>query len=293
MIGGRPFVLRSLLALTAGCSRPADPSEPLVVEVQFQSRGVTLAGTVHFPSTAARVPGVVLVHGSGPVTRDGNGPLIAPLLGQGLAVLAYDKRGTGQSGGQYRGVGPLNSDSMIDLLGADAAAALAALARQPRVDPARLGLAGGSQAGWIIPRAAVLHPVRFAVILSGPLVSVGEEVYFSAAFENSTLPLSKVDSVLATFRGPTGYDPVADLRQVQADIFWLFGALDRSIPAPRSAKLASDLAASLGRDQWRVDLLPNRDHSLTDVGSGQPLDLESVTKPWLAGVIGPRSTPPR
>jgi hypothetical protein len=50
---------------------------------------------------------VVLVHGSGPATRDGNGPLIEPFLSQGIAVLLYDKRGTGQSGGGYRGVGPL------------------------------------------------------------------------------------------------------------------------------------------------------------------------------------------
>jgi dienelactone hydrolase len=174
---------------------------------------------------------------------------------------------------------------MIGLLGADAAAALDALTRQPRIDAARIGLAGGSQAGWIIPRAAVVHPVRFAVILSGPLVSVGEEIYFSDAFENTSLPLSKTDSVMANFRGPTGYDPVPDLRTVGADILWIFGALDRSIPAPRSAQLAANLAMSLGRTNWRVELLPNGDHSLTDTATGRGLDVEAATRSWLTEVL--------
>jgi hypothetical protein len=89
MITGMPTTTRWLLAALVGCGQADGPGGPSTVDVQFSSRGVTLAGTIHLPAGATHVPGVVLVHGSGPVTRDGNGPLIAPFLRQGIAVLAY------------------------------------------------------------------------------------------------------------------------------------------------------------------------------------------------------------
>src|SRR5262249_19105836 len=80
------------------------------------SDGVTLAGTLLLPikSELQRVPGVVLVAGSGPTDRDGNNPLapvridllkqVAELLaGAGIATLRYDKRGIGQSTPRPRG----------------------------------------------------------------------------------------------------------------------------------------------------------------------------------------------
>jgi hypothetical protein len=72
--------------------------------------GATLAGTLLLPawSELQRVPGIVLVAGSGPTDRDGNNPLvpqridvlklIAELLAAaGIATLRYDKRGIGGS----------------------------------------------------------------------------------------------------------------------------------------------------------------------------------------------------
>ncbi len=282
---GLPQALRSLLILIAtiaGCPAASEPLAPTaaVEQATFVSEGVTLAGEIHFPTGSGPFPAVVLVHGSGPVTRAGNGPLIAPFLTHGAAVLVYDKRGTGQSGGQYRGVGPRNSDSMVRLLGHDAVAALALLSRHPRIDPRRLGLAGGSQAGWIIPAAAAEFKIRFAVILSGPLVSVGEENFFSDAFEGSSLPLTKVDSVMAGFAGVRGYDPVPDLHRTTAAIYWMLGGLDRSIPAVRSAAIAESLGTALGRANWRVDLYPTGDHSLMDP-SGRSLAFQPAVLRWL------------
>ena len=74
------------------------------------SDGATLAGTLLLPiwSELEKVPGVVLVSGSGPTDRDGNNALvpdridllkqIAELLAEaGIASLRYDKRGIGAS----------------------------------------------------------------------------------------------------------------------------------------------------------------------------------------------------
>lgn len=214
----------------AACSQFGAP-EPSLEPVRFSSGGVSLGGEIAFPPGSGPFPAVVLVHGSGPVTCDGNHPLVAPFLAKGIAVLSYDKRGTGQSGGLYRGVGPLNSDSMIRLLAGDAVAGLELLARHNRIDQTRLGLAGGSQAGWIIPNAAARFPVQFSVMLSGPLVSVGEENHYSRAFEGRTLSLDWADSVMATFAGPRGYDPIADILAMKGEAYWVFGGQDRSIPA--------------------------------------------------------------
>src|SRR5260370_35659566 len=72
------------------------------------SDGAILAGTLLLPikSELGRLPGVVLVAGSGPTDRDGNNTLVperidllkqlAELLARaGIATLRYDKRGIG------------------------------------------------------------------------------------------------------------------------------------------------------------------------------------------------------
>ena len=267
-----------LVACQEGIALPqGGPAEP----VTFVSNDVSLAGEIALPSGPGPFPGVVLVHGSGPVTREGNAPLRNVFLEQGFAVLSYDKRGVGASGGAYRGVGPLNSDSMIRLLAEDAAAALRTMAKHARVDPRRLGLAGASQAGWIIPHAATLFPVSFSVILSGPLVTVGQEIWYSTAFEQGTRSLADADAVLAAYTGPLGYDPLPDARRMSGRVYWVLGKKDRSIPAERSAALARSLIEQLPRPDWRVVLLSEGDHGLRDSGSGRELIFWPEVFAWI------------
>ena len=174
---------------------------------------------------------MALVHGSGRSTRDDLTPLSRLLTARGVAVLRYDKRGVGGSGGAYSGVGVANSPEMIPLLASDAAAAVDFLAAEPGLDVERLGLVGGSQAGWIIPVAATLAPrVRFAVILVGPTVSVGREIYYSDLVEQSDLPIDEAEEALLGFTGGEGFDPLPYLDQVGIPVLWLYGLMDRSIP---------------------------------------------------------------
>ena len=117
-------------------------------------------------------------------------------------MLRYDKRGVGQSGGTYSNVGIANSNTMFALLGADAAAGVRFLRQRPRIDARRVGLAGNSQAGWIIPVAATLAPeATYAVILAGPTTSVGIEIFYSIAEQTST-PLTEVVKQLPGYTGP-------------------------------------------------------------------------------------------
>jgi dipeptidyl aminopeptidase/acylaminoacyl peptidase len=214
-----------------GDSGTGPPSRDSSRSGSLPAGDIQLAYTLDLPRGAGPFPAVALVHGSGPSTRDELTPLSRLLVARGLAVLRYDKRGVGGSGGTYRGVGVANSPDMIPLLAGDAAAAVDFLSRQPDLDGERLGLVGASQAGWIIPVAATLAPrVRFAVILVGPTVSVGREIYYSELAERSELPLDDAEEALTTFTGAEGFDPLPYLDQVDVPVLWLYGLMDRSIP---------------------------------------------------------------
>lgn len=124
--------------------------------------GVRLAGTLYLPLRPGKHPAVALVHGSGPQDRDGYASIIAVLADalatSGVAVLAFDKRGVRESEG---------SGGSFAVLGRDADAAIDALRQRPDIDPARVGLAGSSQAGWVIAKAIELGANPAAVFLIG------------------------------------------------------------------------------------------------------------------------------
>lgn len=112
---------------------------------------VHLAGTLYRPRTqTGPLPAAVLIHGSGPQDRNGYASLMAlyaeHLARRGFVVLSFDKRGTGDSGGDWAGAG-------FGHLAADVNAARAFLRAQPGVDPDRIGLMGSSQAGWVAAQA--------------------------------------------------------------------------------------------------------------------------------------------
>src|SRR5262249_5892664 len=66
-------------------------------DVRFRSGAVQLAGTLIAPNTSGRHPAIILVHGSGPETRESLLPYARFLVRHGVAVLGYDKRGAGES----------------------------------------------------------------------------------------------------------------------------------------------------------------------------------------------------
>jgi pimeloyl-ACP methyl ester carboxylesterase len=69
-------------------------------EIRFESGGVPMAGELDLPF-ADGPPLVFIVHHSGPVARDAYGYLAEILTRAGYAVMRFDKRGTGASGGAY------------------------------------------------------------------------------------------------------------------------------------------------------------------------------------------------
>jgi hypothetical protein len=141
---------------------------PLIVrEVRFQSDGVELVGRLVLPPGSARVPVVVLLQGSEHDSALDFDSLQRRLPSQGVGAFAYDKRGTGASGGTY-------TQDFVQLA-RDAVAALAQARELGGERVGRIGFEGPSQGGWIAPIAATCADVDFVIVAFGLAVSVIEE----------------------------------------------------------------------------------------------------------------------
>lgn len=141
------------------------------VDVQFESGDARLAGSLFLPDGPGPHPGVVFVHGSGPATRDDYREWSWFFAANGVAVLAYDKRGAGASTGDWR-------SARFEDLAADAAAAVERLRVEPSVVDSAVGLSGGSQGAWVAPLAAERTPVAWLVLTGGgALTPARQEAY--------------------------------------------------------------------------------------------------------------------
>ena len=133
---------------------------------------------VHDPNSAPDrprpLPAVVLLGGFGAQDREGNsvGPgdfhlsffsTLALTLGEaGVASLRCDDRGTGQSTGDRKA-------ARLETLMGDALAELRALAAEPAIDPARLGLIGHSEGALVASMLARRNnQVRALALLAPP-----------------------------------------------------------------------------------------------------------------------------
>jgi hypothetical protein len=150
------------LYMKPGQSPAADWQRPAYGKPErFTEREVTvgagewkLPGTLTLPKAQGPVPGVVLVHGSGPNDRDETVYGVRPfrdlaegLASAGIAVLRYDKR-TKVHGAQMMALKNLTvQEETVD----DAVLAAAVLGSQPEVDPRRVFILGHSLGAYVLP----------------------------------------------------------------------------------------------------------------------------------------------
>ena len=269
--------------------------------ITFTNGGVTLAGSLLLPPGSKPVPAVVFVHGSGAEGRWASRFLASQLATHGIAALIYDKRGVGQSTGDWRQATP-------DDLARDAAAAVARLKQESRIDPRRVGIHGHSQGGTLAPMIATqaqgvafiiasaaaglpMDSVEIFSILNSvyPRASsakdsadardyVGELV--AAAYQGR--PRARLDSLATALRerpwffAPpppddsywtfsrqyAEYRPLDWWAKVRVPVLLIYGADDQRVPARASTQR---IAATLQRDAPDVDLtimlLAGADHT--------------------------------
>jgi dipeptidyl aminopeptidase/acylaminoacyl peptidase len=199
----RPMTALLLLIWSVGCASQHDASDPGRNEaVEFVGGDLTLKGTLELPEGAAehRWPAVVLVHGSGPVSRDAPmnqqlamsfgctirvfAELSHALAAAGYAVLRYDKRTCGPFNGCAQNGYPRPSNDMtVDQLVDDASAALTWMAERDDIDSERIFLVGHSKGATFAPRLIERHPtLAGAVLLAGPYRPIDETMVYQAGF---------------------------------------------------------------------------------------------------------------
>lgn len=184
--------------------------------------GVTLRGSLYLPAAAPPRAAIVVVHGAGerPARYEDWAQIYASA---GFAALVYDKRGCGESGGDY--VHDLNTSAPnLRLLADDAAAAARWLRAHPAASDLRHGFAGPSQAGWIAPPAALDTGADFIALLSGPTCRTSESQEFEAQGREGPLRYAQ------WLRDESDTDPLPVLRQLSIPGFWIYGALDQNVP---------------------------------------------------------------
>ena len=166
-----PMVLRRAASSTQPAPKfrvtpPYRESEVSFVNPATRNR---LGGTLTVPAGEGPFPAVVLLSDSGPQNRDVDvtgyrmfGQLADYLTRHGVAVLRFDDRGVGKSGGIYA------SATTADLA-ADAQAALEFLQDRPLIAPRHVGLVGHGEGANValLVAAAPDHAPAFVVSLAG------------------------------------------------------------------------------------------------------------------------------
>lgn len=244
-------------------------------EVQFSNGAVRLSGTLILPSSAPPYRAVVMAHGSGAEGRWANRFLAQRFAENGVAALIFDKRGVGQSSGDWQAAG-------FEDLAADAASGVAMLRGRADIRADSVGLFGHSQGATILPLIAqAAGGVAFLVAsaASGVATDSAERFSLRNAVGFSTLPpdealqanryveavvgvayhgdpRQQLDSLAAALSGKpwyfplpgpgshywafsrriASYDPQREWMKVRAPVLLLYGSEDQRVPADASVQ---------------------------------------------------------
>lgn len=162
---------------------PGRVDQVIEQDIAVSPDGCTLSGTLCLPDHDGRFPTVLMVHGSGPLDRNENVKsqkldvfnVIAHALAEaGIASVRYDKRGCGQSTGDYFAAGH------TDLV-ADAAYWVSELASHPSCDPADLYVLGHSEGAAIAPQLYLRHARVAGLVLVCPFLQDLDQVLLRQA----------------------------------------------------------------------------------------------------------------
>ena len=283
--------------------RPEERTE----SVTFQNGPVRLAGTLVLPTTAPPYPALVMMHGSGAEGRWANRYLAGRLARAGIAVLVYDKRGVGESTGDWH-------TSSFDDLAHDAASAVTLLRARPDIAADAVGLYGNSQGATYSPLAVEdAQGVAFVIAsaASGVAMDELERYSFGNALGVASLPpddaalarryvdavvgvayrgepRARLDGIARTLSGKpwfmappapadpywafarrtAAYDPLAHWKHVDVPVLLLYGSVDERTPVEASMQAIRRVLQRNHRAAPTVCIYRGADHGLREKRPG-------------------------
>ena len=284
-------------------SAPADApytAEDVLVKTPA---GHTLAGTLTLPKGASRakpVSAIVTATGSGPQDRDeaiglpGFRPFrqIADTLARrGIAVLRMDDRGTGESGGTFKG-------STSPDFAEDVRAGLAYLRTRPDIRSDRLGVLGHSEGAIIAPMVAEKEPDLRAIVLLAGIAQPGRTaLHFQIknGYERDTtltpekraelisaIP-SRIDAMAAAdpwMKFFLTHDPATTMRRVKTPVLILTGSRDQQA-VPAEVALMEAAFKEAGNRDVTARVLPDLNHLFVHDTDGFPRNYAKLPPPVM------------
>ena len=282
-------------------SAPADAPYTAEDVVVATPAGHTLAGTLTLPKGASRakpVGAIVTVTGSGPQDRDeANGlpgfqpfrQIVDTLGRRGIAVLRMDDRGTGASGGTFKG-------STSADFAEDVRAALAYLRTRPEIRANRLGVLGHSEGAIIAPMVAEKEPTLRAIVLLAGIAEPGRTaLHFQIqnGYEHDTkltpekraeliaaIP-ARIDAMMAAdpwMKFFLTYDPAATMRHVKTPVLILTGSRDQQA-VPGQVALMEAAFKEGGNKSVTARVLPDLNHLFAHDTDGFPGNYAKLPPP--------------
>lgn len=294
--------------------------------VFIPASGFSLAGTLTKPPRlVGRLPAVVLVAGVGTLDRDETmagvpifGQLAGALADAGYAVVRYDQRGVGQSGGRIEGATMASyADDVIHVVDW--------LVERKDVDPNRIAVVGYGEGGSLALLAAGRGKTIRAVALLGTPGRTGRDVVLEqqrAELARLTMPdadkaarvalQTRILDAVATgkdkdwegipvdarraadtawFRSWVLFDPSAVLAKLSQPVLIVHGALDRPVPPAHADRLE---AAARARKQspallTRKVMIPGVNHLFVAATTGEVEEYrvlpEKTISPPLAAAL--------
>jgi uncharacterized protein len=265
--------------------------------------GHTLAGTLTLPKGASvknPVSAIVTITGSGPQDRDENIGLpgfqpfrqIADALGRrGIAVLRMDDRGTGASGGTFKGA--TSADFAEDVR-----AGLAYLRTRPEIRSDRLGVLGHSEGAIIAPMVAEKEPTLRAIVLLAGIAQPGRgTLYFqiknqiehntqltaeARASQIADIP-KQIDRMTAAdpwMKFFLTYDPASTMRKVKTPVLILTGSRDQQA-APEQVPLMEATFKEGGNKDVTARVVPDVNHLFVQDTDGFPGNYAKLPPPIM------------
>jgi dipeptidyl aminopeptidase/acylaminoacyl peptidase len=265
--------------------------------------GHTLAGTLTLPKSASRtkrVSAIVTITGSGPQDRDENIGLqgfrpfrqLADALGRhGIAVLRMDDRGTGASGGTFKG--STSADFAEDIR-----AGLAYLRTRPEIRADRLAVMGHSEGALIAPMVAEKEPTLRAIVLLAGIAQPGRTaLYFqmkNLIEHNSKLTpemrasqISEIDKRIDAMMANDAwmkffltYDPASTMRHVKTPVLILTGSRDQQA-VPEQLPLIEAAFKEGGNKDVTARVLPDVNHLFVQDTDGFPGNYSKLPPPVM------------